>query len=163
MKEIPLTQGQVALVDDCDYALVSCFKWCAWKSKHHKTFYAVTNVLLANGKRSTMFMHRFLLNAPPHLESDHIDGNGLNNQRGNLRFCTSAQNNFNMRTQRKRSSPYKGVSPNGVGWLARIGCGGKRFCLGTYKTPEEAAHAYDKAARELYGDFALPNFPVGEG
>lgn len=158
MIEILLTQGQVALIDNCDYELVSGYRWCAHRGC--LTFYAITNILLTDGKRASLLMHRLILSAPPHLETDHIDHDGLNNQRINLRLCTCSQNHMNGRARRGRSSPFKGVRLFGRKWLAEIGHGGKSTCLGLHNTPEEAALAYDAKARELFGEFSCTNFPT---
>src|ERR1700745_3514525 len=102
MQEIPLTQGKVALVDDEDYELVAQYKWHAhvtWDKK----WYAKTH----SGK---LTMHKFLLNPPSDMEVDHVNGDGLDNRRQNLRICNSTQNKGNMRKQDGRSSIYKGVS-----------------------------------------------------
>ena len=102
-------------------------------------------------------MHTFLTGWP---QVDHINGDGLDNRRCNLRPATSAQNNANARRVRTSRSPYKGVERESSGkWRARICPHGQRINLGLYGTAEEAAHAYDSAAREIYGEFAYLNLP----
>ncbi len=105
-------------------------------------------------------MHRAILNAPKGLLVDHIDGNGLNNRKSNLRLCTFAQNAHNSRPRRNSSSRYKGVCWHKVKkkWTVSIYKGGKRTYLGYYDDEIEAALAYDRKATELFGEFAYLNF-----
>jgi len=157
MREIPLTQAQVALIDDDDYGLVSGHTWYAhWDSKA-KTFYAVTHVRGDTRSRSTLLrMHTLIMGKKG---VDHRDHNGLNNQRSNLRVATSAQNNANQRRRSDNSTGYKGVSLDRGRYRAYINLDGQFIHLGTYDDSRQAARAYDKAARELFGEFAYPNFP----
>ena len=141
-KEIQLTQGKVAIVDDDDFERLSTRKWYA--AKNHGTFYA------QSGK--CVMMHRIIMNAPQEREVDHIDRNGLNNQKNNLRLCTAAENRKN-RSSTSRFG-YKGVWFNGCSFTAR--CGYKY--LGSFDTAEQAASAYDEIARKNYGEFAYQNF-----
>jgi len=106
-------------------------------------------------------MHRLLTKAPPGLCVDHIDHNGLNNTRRNLRLCTKAQNSRKARPQRNTASEYKGVSPdtNKKAWQARIWQYRKPIYIGYFKNEEQTARAYDKKAKELFGEFAYINFP----
>ena len=107
MKEIALTQGQFALVDDCEYERLSQFKWYA--HKNYKTFYAVRHSPRIKGKRYLIYMHHKIIGKPPkNYVSDHENGNGLDNQRENLRFVTHRQNSQN-RKNKKGSSEYPGV------------------------------------------------------
>jgi len=85
---------------------------------------------------------------------DHIDGNKTNNQAWNLRRATKAQNSWNRSSQRDNTSGYKGVFRNHKNWTAQIRANGRVYCLGTYKTPEQAHQAYCEAARRLHGEFA---------
>src|SRR5262245_35202767 len=98
MIEVPLTRGKVALIDDADYELVSRFKWHAQRGGYGNTYYAVTNIRLPDGKWTALRMHVLLLG---HKGIDHIDGDGLNNQRSNLRLATQSQNSANTRLLRK--------------------------------------------------------------
>jgi len=161
VKEIPLTQGKVALVDDEDYEELNKHKWCAQKTG--KAFYAVRNV----GKRphqKHVYMHRQILNAPPGVECDHRNGNGLDNRRCNLRICTSGQNKMNQRP-RGGTSQFKGVRwhRQAKRWQAEIMINSKHRYLGLFADETDAARTYDVAARELFGEFARTNFEaIGE-
>ncbi len=160
MREIELTQGKVALVDDEDYAELSKHKWHA--AKIGKRWYASRNV----GKRPyrrQVYMHRQILNPPPGFECDHINGNGLDNRRCNLRVCTHSQNLQNQRIG-GGASEFKGVHwyKRDKIWHAQIKHSGKRHHLGVFTDETDAARAYDTAAREHFGNFARLNFPKGE-
>ena len=157
MKTIQLTQNQVALVDDEDYDYLNQWKWCVIKNK--KGYYAIR----ATGPRKHrkyIFMHLFIMNTPSNLQVDHIDHNGLNNQKYNLRNCTAQENQRN--STARGSSKYRGVSvywENGIKRIkAAIAINGKTLHLGLFKTEEDAALVYDKAVKVYYGEFANPNF-----
>src|SRR5688500_12272183 len=107
-KEISLTRGQVAIVDNADFGWLSQWKWYA--TKHRNTYYADRNGYISHTKHDTIRMHRLILDAPTGIHVDHIDGNGLNNQRSNLRLCTNQQNLANRPPLPGKSSQYKGVS-----------------------------------------------------
>jgi len=157
MKEIQLTQGKVAQVDDEDYEFLNQWKWCAAKSGN--TFYAI-RTMINNGNRRTTRMHRLILNAPIGIDVDHRDCYGLNNQRYNLRFCTMPQNQMNQRPCANASSIFKGVSwsKKGKVWVSYIYNNYKRFHLGSFKSEIEAAKKYDEAAFNFFGEFARTNF-----
>jgi len=151
MKRIPLTHGYFALVDDDDYEELSKHKW------HYHEGYACRNSDLINGRRKTLRMHREIIHAPQGIGTDHIDGNKLNNQKSNLRTATQSQNNANT-SARNNTSKYKGVSIRNNHWRSQIRFNGKTKSLGTYRTEEEAAKAYDVKAKELFGEYARLNF-----
>lgn len=154
--QIPLSRGYVALVDAADADAVSAFKWSALVKP--RTVYAYRNVYRADGTRTTQSLHRFLAGFPV---TDHINGNGLDNRRANLREVTKSENNRNRRRGLDNTSGYKGVTwvKRDHRWQARIHTQQRRLSLGVYRTAEEAARAYDAAARQFYGEYAALNFP----
>jgi len=160
MKKIALSQGLLALVDDEDYKRLSRYKWYAKKGVY--TYYAARR----NGSGNTpkTLMHRELLNAHLGELVDHADRNGLNNQKNNIRLCNTVENNRNTRLRNDNTSGLKGASfhKGTQRWVARINLNKKPVSLGYFKTAEEAALAYDKAACELFGDFASPNSDMGK-
>jgi len=159
MKEIPLTQGQVAIVDDDDFEAVSSLKWFAHKQTKVKTYYAERNIRFPDGSRKPLAMHVYLMGPPPGYMVDHIDGNGLNNSReSNLRICLCSQNQGNARIRKDCSSGVKGVTfrKRENKWYARIQVNQKRMVLGRYDTIDAAAKAYADAAFKYFGEFARP-------
>lgn len=159
MKEIQLSQGKVAVVDDEDFEELSKFKWCA--VKYGNIFYAIRNCPNPKtGKKTTITMHRQILGLTnPKEQTDHVDGNGLNNQRSNIRVCNKQQNGANRSAQKNNQLAFKGVSLfRGGKFRAQIQVLRKNIHLGLFKTPELAAAAYDAAARKYYGEFARTNF-----
>jgi len=152
-RRIPLTQSQFAIVDPEDFHSLIKHKWSA--SKWGLTFYAVRS----QGK-SQIKMHRRIKNAPPNLVVDHIDHNGLNNTKHNLRLCTKSQNAKYQRPRKAGSSGYKGVSwhKRDKTWHVRIHHNGRNLYIGSFKSESAAARAYDKAAKKYHGDFACLNF-----
>ena len=159
MREIQLTQGQVAIVDDDMFEWLSKWKWRASKSTHTKSYYAVRMPKRLLGKRAVVLMHREIMRAKNGENVDHINHDTLNNLRENLRICTRSQNMMNQRKHANNASGYKGVTKHGSGWKARIVINGRLRHIKTWPTPELAALAYDKAAKENYGEFANLNFP----
>lgn len=158
MKEILLSQGLTTQVDDEDYEmLMKGSKWCARDGRNTK--YAVRRCK-KNGYCSVVRLHRYIMGVVdnPDVVVDHIDGNGLNNQRSNLRICTQQQNTFNQ-PSRGGSSIYRGVSweKRRKNWISEIYLNGKKKYLGSFKTQEKAAEAYNKAAELYYGSFARLN------
>lgn len=153
---VELTKGFTAIIDAADVPLVEGFLWKA------KTQDGITYAMAGRG--SDIRMHRVIMSPPADMVIDHIDGDGLNNRRSNLRICTSTENVRNSKKYTKANchSPFKGVirRPNGK-WGAQIMRDGVKVNLGSYSTPELAARAYDMAAREYFGEFARPNFRGG--
>jgi len=157
-REIPLTQGQVALVDESDYDLLNQWKWCVKKDRN--TYYAMRGVE-RNGKSKSIMMHRLILGLKKNdsTQADHVDGNGLNNRRSNLRVCTNQQNQFNQRHQIGKSSKYKGVCWNKKDkiWTAQIRKDQKSYHLGSFRNERDGALAYNKKAKEFFGEYAQIN------
>ena len=152
MKKIPLTQGKFALIDNRDYWLVRQFKWCAHKAR--RVWYASTNIRMC-GVRKVVKMHRLLAGFPP-FDIDHKNGDGLDNQRRNLRPATRSQNQANCGPRQHNTSGYKGVCWDNrqKKWLARVQFCGKERYLGRFANLKNAAAAYKKATTQLNGEFA---------
>lgn len=157
VKEISLTQGQVAIVDDEDYDYLSQFKWHARRDDN--TWYAIHSDRI-NGRIVETKMHRLVLPPPDGFLVDHKNRNGLDNRRCNLRIATISQNTVNSPTRNKTG--YRGVkhSTNPRWWEANIRVNRKKVYLGCFPSPEQAARAYDDAARKYHGEFAILNFPT---
>lgn len=162
MKEIPLTQGYVALVDDEDHETLSKYDWFVQKGRC--TQYAARKMTLSYNKYCTVYMHRLILGLPigDKRQVDHINHNGLDNRRQNIRIATSQENHFNRRTLAISTSQYKGVSWNRnlKKWKSRITINGKETHIGYFDKEIDAAIAYDKVALNEFKEFALTNFPV---
>ena len=152
-KQIPLSKGFSATVDDEDYEWLNQWKWFAMSLRKGNLIYAGRAVRGDDGKQHTLLMHRFILNPSDGTEVDHVNGDGLDNRRANLRLVTTAENLRNRKTFKSSKSGYKGVvyNPGNGRWKATIN-------LGTFDTAEEAARAYDKAIQKLFGSLAKPNF-----
>lgn len=157
---VPLVGGGHALIDEDDYALVAGSPWYRYTSPAGIT-YAIRSARRPDGRRTTERMHRIILGVTERwTDVDHIDGNGLNNTRSNLRACARAQNLANQRKTRGRSR-FKGVTwiEKDAAWRAQVGGAGERRSRHCLPTEEAAARAYDEMALELYGPFARLNFP----
>lgn len=149
---IELTQGKFAIIDDEDFDLISQFKWQYQRCKNCEYAIASKNI---DGKRLRYKMHRVIMdvdNSKAYV--DHINGNGLDNRKENLRVCNHNENCYNRRVK----NGYKGVSKSGEKFRARIKHKNKEYHLGYYETEIEAAKTYDKKAKELFGIFAKLNF-----
>ena len=152
-REIPLTRGAVALVDDEDYDWLS--QWC-WRLNSHG--YAIRSFKL-DGKTRYLNMHRIVMDAQRGQYVDHIDHNRLNNRRANLRFVTAQENQRHRRTFCNNSTGFKGVSFLHNQWHARLGLDRQMIHLGFFDDLQVAAQVYDAAARRVFGEFTLPNLP----
>ena len=151
MKEIPLTQGKAALVDDEDFDYINQWKW-----HFHRTGYAARGYNKKYMHRVILERYNFNLGQRYINEIDHINHNGLDNRKSNLRLATISQNQQNSQIKRNNKSGYKGVvfRKDANKWRAQIGFNEKTFCLGYFNNPKSAAQSYNKKAKELFGQFA---------
>jgi hypothetical protein len=161
MRRIPLTQGEHAIIDDEDYPLISQFKWhLDRRVKRVNVLYAKRQVTIGKKKQRGQLMHRLIMKPPDGLFVDHINGDGLDNRRLNLRLCNNQENSRNQRRLRKnKTSRYKGVSfreRNGK-WEAQINRDRRVTWLGQFDIEEDAALMYNVAAQIFFGDFAVLN------
>lgn len=157
MKEINLTNGGVALVDDDEFEELSKFKW--FGHREHNATYVWRHQYNGTRKYGKVKMHRQVMKTNDDMIIDHRDRNGLNNQKSNLRICSCGENLMNATIRSDNASGFKGVSyhKKNKRWRATINKDGKQKSLGCYATPEAAAVAYNSAALELFGEFARPN------
>lgn len=156
MREIELTKGFVAVVDDFDFdRVMSAGSWCA--SVTPRTVYALRGIPKPGGGRTTIRLHNFVTGWR---FVDHINGNGLDNQRSNLRESDAVTNGCNVGPKSNNTSGFKGVTwdRRSRRWRAQIQSGGTNHYLGDFTEAAEAARAYDAKALELHGDFARTNF-----
>lgn len=156
---VPLTQGFFATIDAADAQLVSELRWFAkvcTRADGTLRVYAIAKVVRPDGKWTTLRMHRLIAGTPKGLETDHINGDGLDNRRANLRHATTSQNQQNRGAQANNTSGFKGVSWSKADrkWRARINGGGKQSHLGMFDSAEAAYAAYCEAASSMHGEFA---------
>src|SRR5262249_10837113 len=150
---IRLSRGRVAVIDAADVCRVEGWNWSAVPGGN--TWYAARN-----GNRRIK-LHQLLMPSPPGMVTDHIDRNGLNCRRSNLRLATALQNSHNR--EQRGVSGFKGVASHGARWRARITVNGQRLHLGAWDNPTDAALAYDAAAARYFGEYAYLNFPTQLG
>lgn len=158
MKTLMLSRELFTTVDDKTFVWAVKYKWHALAGHH--TFYAVRNVILPDGRRTLILLHREILKAPPGVLVDHEDRNGLNNLLENIRLCNKQQNNSNQAIRLDNSTGYKGVHKvegRPRPYVARIQVDRERLYLGDFLTAQEAAAAYNLAAVEFFGRFAFLN------
>lgn len=154
---ITLSNRLVAIVDECDAERVASRNWHAsQKKRSNNTIYPATEWPLSPGKRRTVWLHRFIIGAPPKTFVDHINGDTLDCRRSNLRLATNAQNQANARKRIDNTTGFKGVAFCKKGNLFRavLRVNGRKTHLGSYKTAEEAHSAYQAAALAAHGEFA---------
>lgn len=163
MNYIELNHRQVSIVDDGDFEWLNRFTWHAKLRSDGRGFYADHAWRLPSGRVHHIRMHRMLLKTPVGQRIDHVDGDSLNNQRANLRFCTASENGGNARLNRNNRSGFKGVfwRWDCCRWRVSITVEHRKFCVGHFSTLLEAAQAYDEAAVKFYGEFARTNRTLG--
>ena len=153
MKKIPLNgkhgKGKFAIVDDDDYDELNKTKWFA--TSHGKTFYVHKDYI----RKKTIHMHRVINKTPLGMETDHVNRNGLDNRKCNLRSCNRSKNNMNTSLKANNTSGYRGVVKHSArkGWKAQIRLNNKYIHVGYFNSPEEASVAYCKKAKELFKEF----------
>lgn len=153
MKKIQISQGRFIIVDDEDYEYLMQWKW-----HYHNGGYAA-RCIRNKGNKKTILMHREILGLKKGEIGDHINHNGLDNRRENLRKCTYSQNNMNRSKNKLSNGIYKGITlhkPSKL-WTAKIKHNSKTKSLGYFKTQKDAAKAYNKAAKNMFGAFAVLN------
>lgn len=154
-REIPVGHGMFALVDAQDYDWLSRWNWHTRKYRNGAT-YAIRNALLGQGEEMRyVAMHREIMQPPEGATVDHVNQNGLDNRRGNLRLCDKAQNGWNRGATKRSTTKVKGVHflKRTGRYQAQIMIRGKRTHIGYYATLEEAKDAYEKFAKEAQGEF----------
>lgn len=159
MKEIKLSNNKgTVLVDNENYEWLSKYKWNLSFSNKRTCKYAKNDIKI-NDKQTKQFMHRLIMNPFNNMQVDHIDGNGLNNQKSNLRIVTNSQNGMNRVSYKNTTSIYKGVSFNKQlqKWESYIGKDCKKYHIGFFIDEKEAARAYNNKAKELFGEYANLN------
>jgi hypothetical protein len=156
MIEIPLTQGQFAIIDDEDFDLVNEYTWCAVWHAATQSYYARTAVRKPNGKYTLLGMHRLIMNAPKGMHVDHIDHNTLDNRREKLRVCTPSQNNCNRGANDNNLCGHKNVNWSMARnkWHAHISVNRKHIHLGYHVNIEDAIAAAKAGRLKYHGDFA---------
>lgn len=155
---IHLSRGFQTVVNEEDYAVLATFNWTVQLDYNRRKAYAVRWETI-DRRRFKIYMHRVIARPPKGAITDHADGDGLNNRRGNLRVCGYHENAANGVFTKLGFVQYRGVTFEGNRFRARITFLGEREHLGYFDSAEEAARAYDRRALEMFGEFALVNFP----
>lgn len=159
MPSLTLPSGHKVLFSEEDAPLVRRLKWYTCQLFGHVYARSGPSKRPADNKK---MMHRLILKPAPGLNVDHVNGDGLDNRRENIRVCTQSQNLANRKQtpcRKAGAALYKGVTQRGTGWAAEGVHAKQRYRLGVYETPEDAAYAYDNWTRATNGEFARPNFP----
>ncbi len=153
MKEIKLTQGKAAIVDDEDFEFLNQWKWSYNKG------YASRGITLQCGKYGRIMMHRVINKTPEGLDTDHANGNRLDNRKSNLRTATRGENCTNRPIQKNNTSGFKGVSWHKYQkrWVAYVIKNKKTIHIGYFSSKEDAALAHNKKSLEIFGEFAVLN------
>lgn len=167
MKEIELPSGHRAIVDDEDYDEIIKYKWHISRTAQNRTNYVSRNITKENGKKRIQMLHRYIIKAKKGEMVDHKNRNGLDNRKENLRICTRSQNMYNQEIHKNNKSGYKGVidiskypsytRKKSPVWAAKINVNKKRIFLGIFDTAEQAAKAYDDAAKLYHAEFSCTN------
>ena|SRR5258708_10628396 len=156
MKLLKLTQGKFSLVDDEDFDNFNKFKWCACWNPSPKSFYARRSIYPGNNKQLSIFLHREIMKAPKGMDVDHINHDGLDNRKENLRVCTRSQNMGNRSSlSSNNKTGFRGVHWNKFlrKWRAIIEANGNRIDLGVFSEKTKAAKAYEEANKKYFGEF----------
>jgi hypothetical protein len=150
MKKIKLTQNKFAIVDDDDYKELNQYNWCAYKGRY--THYVVRG---SNKLGKNIPIHRQIMNPPDNMQVDHINGNGLDNRKENLRICKISQNIFNGKLRKNNTSGFKGVTydKKNKKWYSQITVNRKHKFLGRFTDINDAKESYIKAAKDYFGEF----------
>ena len=163
MAEIITTNGLIVLVDDEDYDALNVFRWQSSRVETSlRSSYAFRTHRI-DGKPSTIYMHRSIMNAPKGVTVDHINHNRLDNRRANLRLVTALESTWNRPITKKNTTGYRGVYPSAKKFAVRIYIEGKMRQFGTFASAVDAAKAYDELILNQRGEYAILNFPGGAG
>ena len=157
MKTIIFKNGLECRYDDKDHGLVSKYRW--WSEKIGHTWYAKSTVKNPDGKRTSVYMHRLILSPKKGKRTDHVNMNGLDNRRVNLRECSHSENLCNVGSRKGSKQIFKGVHFEHNGFVASIRFNNVKTYIGRFKTAKDAALAYDEKAISIHGKFARLNFP----
>lgn len=162
--KINLGKGRVCVIDEADLTLIKPYEWRS-NGRYAHGFIPIGKNGMKRGiirtNKSRVWMHRLIMGAKDtDPEVDHIDGNGLNNSRSNLRFASRSQNSANSKDKPRKLTPYRGLGKNHSGWMAKITVNYTQIYGGTYKHEYNAAQAYNFLAEEYFGQFARFNTPI---
>lgn len=152
-KQIPLTQGQVALVDDWRLAELMQWRWQAQWNEHTKSYYAVRTEV-QNGRGIPILMHRYIMKTPKGIQCDHRNHDTLDNQEHNLRNVTNSQNNMNTRVRFDNQLGQRCIKRHGTGYLVRVTKDHKMVLCKTFRTLNQAIAARDTALTKFHGEYA---------